>query len=188
MNQKILMMDIETTSIYSSSGSVIAIGIFDSQTMKEPFVKIIEDLNQERELLEWFKEKAKEYDIICGWNSKNFDLPFILGRALQLNLDLSELKEKTHLDLIEISRENFRFRSNRLEEVCKLLKIPYEKEISGEEIAMNFMKGLKGNREAIEKIRKRCANDVITLAKVFEKFKPYLNLQNNYLARKTTNK
>jgi uncharacterized protein YprB with RNaseH-like and TPR domain len=188
MNQKILMFDVESTSIYSSSGSVIAIGIFDPQTMKEPFVKVIEDLNQERELLEWFKEKVREYDIICGWNSKSFDLPFILGRALQLNLDLSELKEKAHLDLIEISKENFRFRSNRLEDVCKLLKIPYQREISGEEIAINFMKGLKGNKEAIEKIRKRCSNDVIALAKVFEKFKPYLNFQNNCLARKTTNK
>jgi uncharacterized protein YprB with RNaseH-like and TPR domain len=181
MNQKILMFDVETTSIYSSSGSVIAIGIFDPQTMKEPFVKIIENLDQERELLEWFKEKAMEYDIICGWNSKSFDLPFILGRALQLNLDFSGLKEKTHLDLIEISRENFRFRSNRLEEVCRLLKIPYEREVSGEEIAISFMKGLKGNKEAIEKIRKRCSNDIVALAKVFEKFKPYLNLQNNYL-------
>lgn len=188
VERKILFFDIETTSVFSSSGIIIAIGIFDPQTMKEPIVEIAEDLEEEIKILKWFKEKIKDYDVICGWNSKSFDLPFILGRALQLGLNFSELKEKRHLDLIEISRENFRFRSNRLEEVCRLLNIKCEKGLSGESIAISYMKGLKGDRENMEKIRKRCVNDILVLAKVFEKFRPYLTFQNDYLARKTTNK
>jgi uncharacterized protein YprB with RNaseH-like and TPR domain len=184
--KRIMFFDIEATSIYSSSGIVIAIGIFDPEIMKEPIVKFIENLDDEAKILEWFREKTKEYDIICGWNSKSFDLPFILGRALQLGLNFSDLKGKEHIDLIEISRENFRFRSNRLEEVCRLLNIPYKSELSGEKIAINFMKGLKGDKDAIEKMKKRCINDIVTLVKVYEKFMPYL--QNNYLAHKTTNR
>lgn len=175
MKKKILFFDIECTSIYSSSGIVIAIGIFDPEKMEKPIVRIIKKPDEERKLLEWFKEEVeKENYAICGWNSKSFDLPFILGRALQLGLDFSSLKEVEHIDLIEVARENFRFRSNRMEEVCKILKVKYEPGISGEIIAINFMKGLAGDKEAKEKIVQRCENDLIALSKLYKKFKPYL--------------
>jgi uncharacterized protein YprB with RNaseH-like and TPR domain len=171
---KKMFFDIETTSIFSSNGMIVAIGVFDPEKMKEPEVKIIKDLKEEVELLNWFKEKIKDYDVICGWNSKSFDFPFILGRAIQFNLDFSELKDKMHLDLIEISRKNFRFKSNRLDEVCKLLDINCDKEIDGEKITIAFMQALKGDEEALERIKKRCKNDVMVLFEVYKKFEPYL--------------
>lgn len=176
--EKLLMFDVETTSIFSSSGIVVAIGIFDPKTMKEPIIKLIKNPEDENDLLNWFKEKVKEYDIICGWNSKSFDLPFILGRALQLGLDFSELKEIEHIDLIEISRDNFRFRSNKLENVCKLLNVKYEPGIDGGKISVSFMKGLSGRSEELEKIKQRCKNDLIALAEIYKKFEPYLKFQN----------
>jgi uncharacterized protein YprB with RNaseH-like and TPR domain len=169
------MFDIETTSVFSSSGMIIAIGIFDPKEMKEPFINLIKDPEDEAKLLNWFKDKVKGYDAICGWNSKSFDLPFILGRALQLGLDFSELKEVEHIDLIEISRANFRFRSNRLEDVCKLLCIKYEPVIDGEKLSVSFIKGISGREEDLEKIKQRCKNDLLALFEVYKKFEPYLN-------------
>ena len=183
--KKILFYDVESTSLYSSSGIVIAIGIFDPQTMKEPLINMIEKPEDEPELLKWFKEKALEYEAICGWNSKSFDLPFILGRALQLGLDFSELKNVEHIDLIEISRENFRFRSNRLENVCKLLGISYEPGIGGDEISISFMKGLVGKKEFMEGIKQRCKNDLLALFEIFKKFEPYLNLNRERVCQKS---
>ena len=177
--KKILFYDIETTSVFSSSGIIIGIGIFDPETMKEPFINLIERPEDEINLLKWFKEKVKEYDVICGWNSKSFDLPFILGRALQLGLDFSELKEIEHLDLIEISRENFRFKSNKLESVCSLLNINYNPGIEGDDISISFMKGISGDKKELERIKQRCKNDLISLFEVYKKFEPYLKSGKN---------
>lgn len=176
--KRIVLFDIESTSVFSSSGIVVAIGVFDPEKMEEPFIFLIEKPEDEAKLLEWFKQEVKKYDAICGWNSKSFDLPFILGRALQLGLDFSELKEIEHIDLIEISRANFRFRSNKLENVCKLLNIEYEPEIGGEELSISFIEGISGRKESLEKIKQRCKNDLLALAKVYKKFEPYLDSSN----------
>lgn len=171
--EKIICFDIETTSVYSSSGIIIAIGVFDPQTMEEPIVYLIKNVEEEANLLNWFKEKIKGH-VICGWNSKSFDLPFILGRAVQLGLDFSWLREMKHIDLIEIARQNFRFRSNRMEEVCRLLKVPYQKETAGNEIPTNFMKSLTGDQKARKEIEEKCKKDLIALSELLKKFKPYL--------------
>lgn len=176
MDKKILFFDIEASGLKTSVGILIAIGVYDPLTQAEPEVKIITKPEEEPELLRWFERKIKEgeYDIICGWNSKKYDLPFILGRALQLGLDFSWLMNLNHIDLIEVSRKNFLFHSNSMEEVCELLRIKYNPPIPARLVGFNFMKSLTGNAEAARKIVERCKQDVKALSELYEKFEPYL--------------
>jgi len=81
---KILYFDIETddrpnadnsTDIIVGSKSILSISGYCSET---DYFTICED--SEIEVLRKALEKFKEYDIIVGWNSKSFDLPYIINR------------------------------------------------------------------------------------------------------------
>jgi uncharacterized protein YprB with RNaseH-like and TPR domain len=176
MSKKILFFDVEASGLKTSVGILIAIGIYDPLTQSEPEAKIISKPEEEVELLKWFENKIKEngYDTLCGWNSKKYDLPFILGRALQLGLNFSWLINLNHIDLIEISRKNFLFHSNSMEEVCNLLKIEYNPTIPARLVGFNFMKFLTGNKEAAKEIVERCKQDVKALSELYKKFEPYI--------------
>lgn len=177
--ERTLMFDIETTSLFSSSGIVVAIGIFDPSQNQEPLIKFCRKPEEEKELLEWFKEVAKSYSTLCGWNSKRFDLPFLAGRALLHGVDFSEVLKLQHLDLMEVSKQNFKFRLNSLSSICRLLGIEYDTSESGESISLAYLQSVVGKEEFQKKIEQKCIQDLKALAKVFEKFKPYLEIAKN---------
>lgn len=181
MEDKILLLDIESSNLFSSAGSIICIGIFDSENFKEPFIYFVRTPEDEIKVLEWFKDKLAENDyfVLSGWNIKNYDIPFILGRAVKLNFDFSDLIKMKFIDLLEITRSAVKIHSYKMEDVCKWLDIDYKPELRGHEIDEYYHRSLAGDETAEEKIKNRCKADLTALADLFEKLKPYLNLQRN---------
>jgi len=176
--EKILLIDIEASNLFSSIGTIICIGIFDPENFKEPFIYFVRTPEDEIKALEWFKDKLDEnnYFVLSGWNIKNYDIPFILGRAVKLNFNFSELSKLRFIDLLEIARAAVKIHSYKMEDVCKWLKIDYAPELRGQDIDEWYHKSLTGDKTAEEKIKNRCKTDLIALAKLFEKLKPYFSL------------
>ena len=137
IKQKILSFDIETYTpsykeIQPEKNPIIMLSFY-SDDFEKVFVwkrfktklSYVEHVESEAELIEKFKEVIESYkpDIITGYFSDGFDLPYIKARAdkyrikLDLGLDFSELKVKrgmsitsqiagiTHLDIFKFIKK-----------------------------------------------------------------------------------
>lgn len=58
-------------------------------------------------------------DFVCGWNSKNFDLPHI--RTEMIVQGLTPPSPTRDIDLMQQAKRHFRFMSNRMNEVARIL-------------------------------------------------------------------
>jgi DNA polymerase elongation subunit (family B) len=93
--------DIETTGLSPDDSSMIQIGMKDNRGFEH--VLEIENEDDERYAIESFFSIIDELkpDIICGYNSENFDWYFILRRAERLGLNVKDivktLKRSNHL-------------------------------------------------------------------------------------------
>jgi uncharacterized protein YprB with RNaseH-like and TPR domain len=177
--EKILLMDIETSGLFSSIGTTICIGIFDPENFEEPFIYFVRKPEDETKALEWFRDKLAEnnYFVLSGWNIKNFDIPFILGRAVKLDFDFSDLAKLRIIDLLDVARAAVKIHSYKMEDVCKWLKIDYDPVLRGHDIDAFYHRSLAGEKDAEEKIKNRCKADLVALAKLFEKLKPYFGFK-----------
>jgi uncharacterized protein YprB with RNaseH-like and TPR domain len=181
--EKTLLLDIEASNLFSNIGTIICIGIFDPQNFKEPLIYFVRKPEEEIKALEWFEEKLAEnnYFVLSGWNIKNYDIPFIHGRAVKLNFDFFNLTKLQIIDLLEIARAAVKIHSYKMEDVCRWLGIAYSPELRGYDVDEFYHRCLAGDAASEEKIKNRCKTDLVALARLFEKLKPYFNLR-------TTNK
>ena len=168
-----IFLDIECTNISGDIGQIAAIGIIKD---KRKEVKFVENLEEEREALNWLKRELKDCDLIITWYGSKFDIPFILTRALINNLDLSELLKIPSLDLCEFCKRNFLFSKNNLSEISKSLGVPKDKEIGGKDVLRLYLKAICGDKRAREEIIKHCTDDLEALEGIFKKLEPYLSL------------
>jgi DNA polymerase elongation subunit (family B) len=178
MEKKILLLDIEATSLFGSIGTIVAIGVFDPKNFKKPFIYFVNNSEEEPESLKWLKEQISKgnYTAICGWNIKGYDLPFLIARATKLNFDFSSIKKLEQVDLLEIARKIFKLHSYKMRDVCEWLGIPHNVEIKAHMIDELYHKFLAGDKNSGEKIKEKCETDLIGLAELFEKMKLYFNL------------
>ena len=79
--------DIETTSLTPEDGRILQIGMKDNRGFEH--VLEIENEDEERNAIQTFFMLIDELkpDIICGYNSENFDWTYILGRSELLGVD-----------------------------------------------------------------------------------------------------
>jgi predicted PolB exonuclease-like 3'-5' exonuclease len=126
-------------------------------------------LNQFKQLLE-----GKEY-ILCGHNSKEFDIPYICRRML-INriklptvLDIAGKKpwEISHLDTLELWKFGDYKAYTSLALLCHVFQIPTPKDdISGADVARVYYEENDLNR-----IRVYCEKDVVALIQLFLRMK-----------------
>jgi len=201
---KVLAFDIE---VYGSLGGeekvkndpILMIGLIGKGVKKVITWKkfkaqnYVEFVNSEAEMIERFKEIFKEYnpDIIIGYNSDEFDFPYIKARAekygikLNLGLDNSLLRFKSglessakingivHLDLLKFIKKNMaanlQLDSYNLDTVARELLQEGKKEIDVDDImpAWDSVKDL-------EKFSEYNIHDVELTIKLFGKIYPIM--------------
>jgi uncharacterized protein YprB with RNaseH-like and TPR domain len=167
-----MFLDIETTNIRADIGQIIAIGVI-KDNKKE--VKFVNNPEEEKIVLEWLRDELKDCTLIVTWFGSNFDLPFIITRAIINNIDLHNLLEIPSLDLCDFVRKNLCLSKNSLQEVSKSLGILKDSEASGRDMLKFYIRAIKGDKKAKEMITKHCLDDLESMKKIFEKLKPYLN-------------
>ncbi|RAP52246.1 MAG: DNA polymerase [Methanosphaera sp. rholeuAM270] len=151
--------------------------------------KYVETLKTEEEMLERFVEIIKEEnpDLLVGYNSDNFDLPYIKKRAdtlkvkLKLGIDNTSIKfmkrgfnnagiikGRVHVDLYLLIRQYMRLERYTLERVYEELFDEVKIDVPGEKIYQYW----DSDDEQLEELFDYSMDDAITTAKIGDKITP----------------
>ncbi|MEI8135747.1 MAG: 3'-5' exonuclease [Bacteroidota bacterium] len=169
--------------IYAEFAKVVCIGLgFYNQ--KKLRVKTISSTN-EVEILNQFSDLLKTHfntysHLLCAHNGKEFDFPFLCRRFLINNLHLPKtlqiqgLKpwEVKHIDTMDLWKFGDVKNFSSLNLLAHVLGIPSPKdEMDGSMVGRTFYE-----EKDYSKIAKYCQKDVITLARVYNRFAGLGNL------------
>lgn len=178
-------LDIEVDNLNADFGTVLSWCIKEKGgelyssviTKKELFGEIDVDKRLVKELI----KTMKKFKIIIGYNSTNFDLPYIRTKALRYNFDFpgfklvknsddsfSNVPELFHFDLYFTVRSKLRLSSKSLANVCDYLKIPGKTPIDKDVWRL----AKYGNEQALKTVLEHNRYDVIILEKLHELLEP----------------
>ena len=156
---------------------------------KKSHLEFVETVKTEAHMIERFVEiiKSENPDLLIGYNSDNFDMPYIRDRATKLNVkigigtDGSELKfmrrgytnsalvkGRIHVDLYLLSRRYLQLDRYTLERVYKELFDEQKVDVPGDEIFEYWDLG----GEKLEKLFQYSLDDAVAVTKIGEKLLP----------------
>jgi len=132
----------------------------------------------DKALLQKFIKVANEADELVGHNGDRFDLAWIRTRCLFHQIEM--FPSYKSIDTLKISRQKFRFNSNRLNYIAQFLGI-------GSKIKTdyNLWKDivLSKCKKSMNKMIKYCQMDVILLEKVYKKLSGHIEPKTHYGVR-----
>ena len=175
MALRVVLLDIETSSLEADAGSVISAGLLPEMGKSEYFEARRTD--QEKGLLVKLLKRLEAFDAIVTWSGRGFDTPFLTTRLLKHGLDPVPLLSKIHLDLNEVVRSRLRLTFTYLDHVCEFFGIERNKGPMGLEVPHLFVKALEGDETALKSIRDHCLDDLRVTREVFLKLKPLVENQ-----------
>jgi len=182
LEKNIEMIYNEKGSILAEFGKIVCISVGmvrDSNTGKTIRLKSFAH-DDEETLLKQFKKLLEDhyntsYHVICGHNSKEFDIPYICRRML-INgislppiLDIAGKKpwEVNHLDTLELWKFGDYKAFTSLALLCHVFNIPTPKDdISGADVARVYYE-----EQALDRIRIYCEKDVVALIQLLLKMR-----------------
>lgn len=133
------------------------------------------DEQDDKALLESFVKDLHKANQIVAHNGDRFDLKWLRMRAIQHGIPMHPRYET--IDTLKIAKSQFKFHSNKLDELGKFLGV-------GEKIETNMQLWdrviLESDPEALAEMVRYCKQDVVLLEKVFNKLKPYAKASFNY--------
>ena len=150
----------------SNTGKTIRLKSFaheDEETLLKQFKKLLED------------HYNTSYHVICGHNSKEFDIPYICRRMLINRISLPSILniagkkpwEVNHLDTLELWKFGDYKAFTSLALLCHVFHIPTPKDdISGADVARVYYE-----ENALDRIRIYCEKDVVALIQLLLKMR-----------------
>lgn len=175
MALRVVILDVETSSLEADAGSVISVGLLPEMGKSEYFEARRTD--QEKGLLVNLLKRLEAFDAIVTWSGRGFDTPFLTTRLLKHGLDPVPLLSKIHLDLNEVVRSRLRLTFTYLDHVCDFFGIERDKGPMGLEVPHLFVKALEGDETALKSIKDHCLDDLRVTREVFLKLKPLVENQ-----------
>jgi uncharacterized protein YprB with RNaseH-like and TPR domain len=124
--QRIGFYDIEASNLDADFGFILSYSIKsagedlyyeDHVTPKD--LKTAKPGDEDRRVVSELVDDLQQFDIVVGYYSKRFDMPFIRARALITKLPFPEFGTLKHIDLYDTMRHKFKLSSNRLENACR---------------------------------------------------------------------
>ena len=168
--------DLETTDLKAFMGRVLAGVIVDQ--FGEPQVFRLDETKRtsaidDTELCLAIRNSLEEADILIGWNSKLFDIPFLNARLMQAG-EKPMRKDIMHIDLMYYAKGQFmRIGSAKLDNVQKFFGTETGKTVIDWD---TWALAATGDPKALDEVVQHCQNDVYALAEVFDELKPNVRL------------
>lgn len=165
---RILYLDTETTGLAGGAGT-IAFEVGLGYLTEQGFVIhqfVMRDYPEEKFLLRRIADMLPDFNVICSFNGKTFDLPLLTDRFRMNRMDPSCL-ELPHIDLLHIARRVWKLRLKRcnlarLEEA--ILGMPRTDDLPGSEAPQRFFSFLKsGNFSLLEDVLSHNEQDIASL-------------------------
>lgn len=113
-------------------------------------------------------EAIENSDVIIGHNSNNFDLPILNARLVQNGFQ--PLKSVKKIDTLQIAKKNFKFNTNKLDDLGKYLGVGRKIDTGGFEL---WHKTIKGDNEAFCQMMDYNKQDVLLLERVYLKLRAF---------------
>lgn len=171
----------DRAGIWAEFGKIVCIsaGYFQIKSDIRNF-RVTSFFGEEKELLQAFNNLLNNHFsgpqyVLCGHNSKEFDIPFIARRMIingvslsnKLNLFGKKPWEIPHLDTMELWRFGDYKHYTSLKLLTKILGIPTSKDdIDGSQVGEVFYK-----EKDIDRIVTYCEKDVVAVAQVLLRFR-----------------
>lgn len=168
----------ERAGIWAEFGKIvcISVGFFDLQNKERKFRVKSFFGNNEKQVLEDFKEILENYfgqpqKVLCAHNGKEFDFPFIARRMIILGISLPEKLnlfgkkpwEVAHLDTMDLWKFGDFKHYTSLNLLTNILGIPSPKvDIDGSKVAHVYYK-----EKDLDRIAKYCEQDTIAVAQIY---------------------
>lgn len=172
---RVCFFDLETTDLNALMGRVLCCSVagLDGKvkTMRAdraPYKQ--EDLIDDSALVVAIRDTLEQADMIVGWNSKMFDIPFLNARLAKAG----ERPLHTHfnLDLMWYAGgASMRIGSKKLDNVAKYFNFTNQKTpITWED----WQRAGAGDKEAMSKVVEHCESDILVLREAYEHLLPYV--------------
>ena len=165
--ERILYLDTETTGLAGAGTVAFEVGLGwlaeDGFHVRQ---LVMRDYPEERFLLDEIVRMAENFDVICTFNGKTFDLPLLKNRFI-MNRIRTDCLDKPHIDLLHIARRVWKLRLQRcnltnLEEA--LLGIPRVDDLPGALVPERFFSYLKtGDFHLLDDVLTHNEQDIVSL-------------------------
>lgn len=164
---RILYLDTETTGLMGSGTVAFEVGLgYLAEDGFHVRQLVMRDYPEERFLLEEIIRIAGDFDVICTFNGKTFDLPLLRNRFI-MNRIRTTVLDKPHIDLLHIARRVWKLRLRKcnltnLEEA--LLGIPRVDDLPGAQVPERFFSYLKtGDFHLLDDVLEHNEQDIVSL-------------------------
>ena len=177
------LLQYNKAGIYAEFAKVIVIGLGYYHQDKFRLTTIASD-NEVDVLMQFSKLLSEHFStnehLLCAHNGKEFDFPFLCRRFLINNIPLPKLLqiqgkkpwEVKHIDTMDLWKFGDVKNFSSLNLLAHVFNIPSPKDdMDGSMVAKTFYE-----EKDLKKIEKYCMQDVITLARVFNRFIGHGNL------------
>ena len=165
--ESILYLDTETTGLMGAGTVAFEVGLgwYDGSVFRVRQL-VMRDYPEEKFLLEEIVRIAENFDVVCSFNGKTFDLPLLRNRFI-MNRIRTNCLEKPHIDLLHIARRVWKLRLRHcnltnLEEA--LLGIPRVDDLPGAQVPERFFSYLKtGDFTLLDDVLEHNEQDIVSL-------------------------
>jgi len=165
--ERILYLDTETTGLAGAGTVAFEVGLgWQAGNAFRVRQLDMRDYPEEKFLLEEIVRIAEQFDVVCTFNGKTFDLPLLKNRFI-MNRIRTTCLDKPHIDLLHITRRVWKLRLQRcnltnLEEA--LLGIPRVDDLPGAQVPERFFSYLKtGDFSLLDDVLEHNEQDIVSL-------------------------
>jgi len=144
------------------STKVIALPDFEKEYKKDP--------ENDYQLIKYLHELFNEADVVVAHNGNSFDQKKVHARFLMHGFDPPTFYRQ--IDTLKEARKNFRFDSNRLNDLGLMLELGEKVDTGGYSLWKDCM---AGDLKAWNKMKKYNKQDVVLLEKVYKSLRPWIS-------------
>jgi uncharacterized protein YprB with RNaseH-like and TPR domain len=156
--------DVETTSLKPEWGNIISGAILDNEGNPPNLLFSVPGDFADKQLCVSIRDALESYDMIIGWSSKRFDVPFLNHR---LNVHYERpLNQPNHFDLQTYAVKKYRTTYRSQEEFCKAFSVPHSEPYDAHIWRMAVD---EKDSDAMSYIQSKNVDDVLNLSKLYEK-------------------
>ncbi len=160
MPEKVIYYDIET-ELNISSGRIWLIGVLINGKY---FYFYSDDWAHERNILLQFLEFLRKYPdyALVSYSCTNFDRNLIINALRRLNIDSVVFTNRIQIDLCQLISRSFVFplKSYSLKSVLAYLKYPFQSEMDGYMVALEYLTHIKEKTPINKEVFKKNEDDV----------------------------
>ncbi|MBQ8964379.1 MAG: ribonuclease H-like domain-containing protein [Clostridia bacterium] len=169
--RRCLFLDTETTGLFGGAGTVaflVGVGYVEGESLVIEQL-MLREYADEPALLDRLGQRMADFDSVCTFNGRNFDMP-LLETRFTMNRMRDRWRALENLDLLYPSRRAWKLRlgSCRLCNLeAEILGMPREDDLPGSEVPARFFQFMKTGEDALlDDIVQHNRQDIATLAKL----------------------